>query len=457
MTSGAGRIRGVAERIETEDIAMMLPALTVSSIAIGLALANPAPRAGDPVVLSDGTLAAFRGRPQLDPADEAGWDAKTREAKQKEWDADLAAHWKVEGDEIVNDGQGVYLTTRGEYRDFEFFVDWKLLPLGDSGIYLKATPQVQLWDTTEAGGKWNLGADKGSGGLWNNERFARFPSRNTDRALGEWNSLRIVQVGARTTVEQNGERIVDHVVMENYFDRKRPLPVAGPIQLQTHGGETRFRAVKVRALASDEANAILLGHDDAAFESIFDGKSFAGWKGPTDGYEIVDGVIRCKRGSGGTIFTEKEYGDFVARLEFRLPPGGNNGLAIRYPGTGDGAYDGMCEVQVLDDTAEKYANLKDWQYCGSLYGQAPAIRGYLRPVGEWNCYEVTVVGATIRVELNGSIIVEADLSATTPLSDHEHPGRTRTSGHFGLCGHDDPVEYRNLRVKSLGGNPARDF
>lgn len=270
-----------------------------------------------------------------------------------------------------------------------------------------------------------------------------------DRPLGEWNSLRIVQVGARTTVEANGERIVDHVVMENYFDRKRPLPVSGPIQLQTHGGETRFKNVKVRALPSDEANAILLAHGEADFESIFDGKTFAGWKGPIDGYEIENGVIRCKRGSGGTIFTEKEYGDFVARLEFRLPQGGNNGLAIRFPGKGDGAYDGMCEVQVLDDTAEKYATLKDWQYCGSIYGQVPAIRGYLRPVGEWNVYEVTVIGSTIRVELNGSIIVDADLSATPPLSGHEHPGRTRTSGHFGLCGHDDPVEYRSLRIKPI--------
>lgn len=424
--------------------------------AIGLAFPmvppkdDTAPPKVDALVLSNGSFEHFRGRPHLDPREEAAFDVATRAKLQSEWDADLRAHWKVEGDEFVNDGQGVYLTTSHDYRDYELTVDWKLSPLGDSGIYLKACPQVQIWDTTEAGGKWNDGAAKGSGALWNNQKFERFPSKPMDRAFGEWNSFRIVQVGARTSVEMNGERIVDHVVMENYFDRARPLPVAGPIQLQTHGGETRFKNVTVRPLDSNEANAILASHGADGFESIFDGKSFAGWKGPIDGYQILPGgVIQCRRGAGGTIFTEKEYADFIVRLEFRLPPGGNNGLAIRYPGEGDGAYDGMCEIQVLDDTAEKYATLKDWQYCGSIYGQAPATRGYLRPVGDWNSYEVTVRGTTIRVELNGSIIVDTDVAANPPLSEHEHPGRKRAAGHFGLCGHDDPVEYRNLRIRSL--------
>ncbi len=418
-------------------------------------------RAGDPpraVKLSDGTLAAFRGRPQLDPREEAAYDAKKLAALQAEWDADAAKHWRVEKDEIVNDGSGVYLTTRADHRDFELTLDWKMGAGGDSGIYLKATPQVQIWDTTKAGGKWELGADKGSGGLWNNERFERFPSKLLDKPFGEWNTFRIVQVGARTTVEFNGERVVDHVPMENFFDRARPLPLTGPIQLQTHGSETRFRNVSVRDLTPDEANAILASHDEAGFESIFNGKDFAGWSGPVDGYEVLpSGALRCRPGAGGTLYTTREYGDFVARLEFRLPPGGNNGLAIRYPGDGDSAYDGMCEVQVLDDTAESYATLKEWQFCGSIYGQVPAARGYLRSVGDWNSYEVTVRGHSIRVELNGTIIADADLEKVTPVSGHEHPGRLRASGHFGLCGHNDPVEYRNLRIRTLsaGASPTR--
>jgi hypothetical protein len=104
----------------------------------------------------------------------------------------------------------------------------------------------------------------------------------------------------------------------------------------------------------------------------------------------MDGSIKCKPERGGTIFTKKEYGDFAARLEIRLPAGGNNGLAIRYPGDGDTAYVGMCEIQTLDNEDPKYAALDPRQYHGSIYGMIPAARGYLRPVGEWNFEEVTV-------------------------------------------------------------------
>ncbi len=109
-----------------------------------------------------------------------------------------------------------------------------------------------------------------------------------------------------------------------------------------------------------------------------------------ENYEVEDGTLRCKSGAGGTIYHKKELGDFAARVQFKVPPGGNNGLAIRYPGEGDTAYVGMCELQVLDDTAPKYAKLDPRQYHGSVYGVVPATRGYLRPVGEWNFEEVTV-------------------------------------------------------------------
>ncbi len=431
--------------------------LVAAGLVFGsILVASTARSAGnDPIILFGGknvTLDAFRGRAQLDPREEAKFDDKKRAAMQAEWDADAKKHWKVEKDEIVSDGEGVFLTSKQEFRDFEMNVDWMIQAMGDSGIYLKSCPQVQIWDTTEKGGKWNLGADKGSGGLWNNEVYARFPTKAMDKAFGQWNSFRIVQVGARTSVWMNGELVTDHVPMENYFDRGKPIPVKGPIQLQTHGSETRFRNVTVREIGADEANEILGKHNAEGFVSVFNGKDFTGWSGPTDGYEITpQGTIRCRAGAGGTIFTKEEYGDFVARLEFKLPPGGNNGLAIRYPGEGDSAYVGMCEVQVLDDTAEQYANLKEWQFCGSVYGQVPAQKGYLRAVGEWNSYEVTVVGHKIRVELNGTIIVDADIEKTQPLSG-DHPGRLRTNGHFGFCGHNDPVEFRNVRIKKLGAS-----
>jgi len=140
----------------------------------------------------------------------------------------------------------------------------------------------------------------------------------------------------------------------------------------------------------------------------------------------------------------------VARVEFRLPPGGNNGLAIRYPGKGDTAYAGMCELQVLDDTAPKYSGLDPRQAHGSAYGMVASKRGYLRPVGEWNFEEVTVKGSKIKVELNGTVILDADLSTVENyMANSPHPGKERTSGYFGFAGHNDPVEFRNVAIKAL--------
>jgi hypothetical protein len=190
--------------------------------------------------------------------------------------------------------------------------------------------------------------------------------------------------------------------------------------------------------------------DETGFTPIFNGRDFTGWAGAIESYEIVDGAIRCKPKQGGTIFTRKEYGDFVVRLEFKLPPAGNNGLAIRYPGEGDAAYAGMTELQVLDDTAPEYAKLDPRQFHGSAYGMAAARKGHLRPVGEWNSQEVTVKGSRIVVVLNGTTILDTNLSTVTEfLDDKPHPGKNRTRGHFGFAGHRDPVEFRNIRIKEL--------
>ncbi|HEY2154508.1 MAG TPA: DUF1080 domain-containing protein, partial [Isosphaeraceae bacterium] len=184
---------------------------------------------------------------------------------------------------------------------------------------------------------------------------------------------------------------------------------------------------------------------------IFSGANLDGWAGPINQYQVKDGVLMCKPDKGGTIYYDKELSDFAARLEFRLPSGGNNGLAIRYPGKGDTAYQGMCELQVLDDTDPKYEGKIDpRQAHGSIYGQVAAKRGYLRPVGQWNFEEVTVKGPKIKVELNGTVIVDADVSQVKEfMSDTPHPGKDRTSGFFGFAGHGDPVEFREVLIKTL--------
>ena len=383
-------------------------------------------------------------------------DAMTPEEREKNRAAgieDLNQHWKVENGELVNDGKGLYLTTDKDYGDVELYVDYKMLPQGDSGVYLRGTPQVQIWDYTDPA-KFKLGADKGSGGLWNNSPGApgKDPLVLADKPFGEWNTFHIIQTGARTTVYLNDKLVVDHATWENYFDKQRKLPLyaTGPIQLQTHGSEIRWRNVFVREIPADEANEILDKHNDTSFETVFNGKDFDGWEGDLDNYDVIDGVIRCKAGKGGNLFTKAEYGDFAVRLEFKLPPAGNNGLAIRYPGKGHVAYDAMCELQVLDSEHPKYAKLDPRQYHGSVYGMVPAVRGYLRPTGQWNFQEVTVRGSTIKVELNGSVILDADVSqAKDFMANSPHPGKDLKTGRFGFAGHNDPVEFRDIRIKRL--------
>jgi len=406
---------------------------------------------GAALLFSGTDLEGWHGLGHFDPYALLAMSNEERAKKREEDLKDLQAHWTIENNELVNDGHGVFATTDRAFGDIEFWIDYKTVPLADSGIYLRGCPQVQIWDPTEEA-KRKHNADKGSGGLWNNSPGApgKDPFVLADRPFGEWNRFHVVQIGARTTVTFNDQLVVDHATMENYWDRAKPLPRTGPIQLQTHGGEIRWRNIFVREIDSQEANKRLASKNAEGFESIFNGKDFTGWRGAVDGYEVRDGALSCKPEHGGTLFTEEVYGDFIVRLEFKLPPGGNNGLAIRYPGKDEPDCDGMCELQVLDSEHPKYAKLDVRQYHGSAYGMVPAARGYLRPTGEWNFQEVTVQGSTIKVELNGSLILDCDLSQVTEtMNDKAHLGKDRTSGHFGFAGHRDAVEFRNIAIKRL--------
>ncbi|UUO04513.1 DUF1080 domain-containing protein [Blastopirellula sp. J2-11] len=191
---------------------------------------------------------------------------------------------------------------------------------------------------------------------------------------------------------------------------------------------------------------------DEGFVTIFNGQNFDGWIGHTKGYAIEEGCIVCDPVSGGgSIYTEKEYANFVLRFEFKLPPGANNGLGIRTPITGNPAYDGY-ELQILDDSAKIYENLQPYQYHGSLYGLAPAKRGFQKPLGEWNQQEVTFDGDTVKVVLNGAEILSANLEGirkNPTLDGKEHPGLQRSIGHIGFLGHGAKVAIRNLRIKEL--------
>jgi len=194
---------------------------------------------------------------------------------------------------------------------------------------------------------------------------------------------------------------------------------------------------------------------ESGFQTLFDGKSLAGWKlmdQKGDGYGVTNGVIFCAPGGGGNLMTEKEYGDFILRFEFKLEDGSNNGVGIRAPLQGDAAYLGM-EIQILDEVAAergKWGKLKAEQYHGSIYGVVAAQKGALRPPGEWNTEEITAQGRRIKVVVNGTTILDADLDdVSDAYRIAKHPGIFRERGHIGFLGHNDYIEFRNIRIKEL--------
>ena len=187
------------------------------------------------------------------------------------------------------------------------------------------------------------------------------------------------------------------------------------------------------------------------FVSLFNGKDFTGWGGAgkpeQSGYVVKEGGIIESTKKCRFLITEKEYSNYVFEFEFKLTAGANNGLGIHYPGKGDPAYTGM-EIQILDNTHPKYAKLKDYQFHGGLYTLVAAKKGHLKPVGEWNKEIVTVNGPNVKVELNGVVIMEADLDEVNK-SKPKHNGAKRRKGHLCFCGHGAIISLKNLRIKEL--------
>lgn len=204
------------------------------------------------------------------------------------------------------------------------------------------------------------------------------------------------------------------------------------------------------------ASMILAGAAMAAedgFVSLFDGKTLAGWQlvgGRGPGYIVENGTIVCPKDGGGNLYTKKQYSNFIFRFGFKMEPGGNNGVGIRAPLTGDAAYQGM-EIQILDHDHVQYkGKIKPTQRHGSVYDVFPANGEALQPAGEWNEEEIRVDGSKVTVTLNGKVISESDLSTVTDAAVlKKHPGLLRKTGYLGFLGHGSRVEFRNLRLKEL--------
>jgi hypothetical protein len=210
-----------------------------------------------------------------------------------------------------------------------------------------------------------------------------------------------------------------------------------------------LRSARLALIVVAPLAGIVLAADEG-FVALFDGKTLQGWtlvNSAAGNWVVQDGLLVTKGEGGGWLSTEKTYANFVLKLEYRLKPGGNSGVFLRAPHTGDPAYTGM-EIQILDDDDPRYKELKPFQYCGSLYGVVAAQRGHTKPAGQWNAMEITADGPKITVKLNGATVVTANVKEH-PDAVAEHPGLERTEGYIGLQSHSEPVEFRNIQLKKL--------
>ncbi|HUY90307.1 MAG TPA: DUF1080 domain-containing protein [Pirellulales bacterium] len=211
--------------------------------AVAVQAADNTPPEGFTALFNGKDLAGWKGllaSPLDNPAKRAAAKPEELAEAQKKADEDMQAHWKAVDGVIVFDGKGRSLATAKDYGDFELYVDWKIEPKGDSGIYLRGTPQVQIWDPALR----NIG----SGGLFNNQKNPSQPLTTADKPVGEWNTFKIKMVGDKVTVLLNDVLVVDNVVLENYWERDKPIYPTGQIELQNHGNSLYFKNIYIKEL-----------------------------------------------------------------------------------------------------------------------------------------------------------------------------------------------------------------
>lgn len=367
------------------------------------------------------------------PESRADMSEEELKKAQKVANIEMEKHWSVRDGILYFDGHGESIATEKDYKDFEMLVDWKIEPSGDSGVYLRGSPQVQIWDITE----W----PQGSGGLYNNQKNLSDPLVVADNSIGEWNSMRIRMIGERVTTYLNGELVVPDVVMENYWDRSKPIYSQGQLELQSHETPLYFRNIFIREIPRTE--------------KLFNGIDLTGWErvgGNAGGWHVNNHILYTEgRGEewekgtgGGWLSTTEMFDNFRLEFEYRLPKGGNSGIFIRAPHQGDPAFQGF-EIQLLDDYAEEFEGLNPWQYTGSIYDiQAPS-QSVSKAAGEWQHMVIVADGPDIQVILNDKMIINTNLINYMDRVD-EHPGLKRREGYIGLQNHNTQIEYRNIKI-----------
>jgi len=405
-------------------------------------LGEPALPAGPPpgfVALFDGKdLTGWKGLVE-DPEKRAKMTPEELAKAQEKADQRMREHWKAEDGALAFDGKGDSLCTAKDYGDFELLVDWKIGAAGDSGIYLRGSPQVQIWDPAKY--------PEGSGGLYNNEKEEnpKKPLKCADKPIGEWNTFRIRMVGERVTVHLNDALVVNNVVLENYWDRSKPIYPVGQIELQNHSAPLWFRNVFVRELP--RVGAVQYGSEEG-FAPLFDGSAeslAANWTtaGNRDAWKVEDGLLRTDGVEGGDwLRTKQEYADFVLRMEWMVPEYGNSGVGIH---GGQDGISGGCEVQIL---APWDPYRPDLNCTGSLYGLVPV---QLRPDETpriWHSFEITCAGGRITIFSDDVKCIDVNAAETPSLKDLAKKGYVSLQSCHTHAG-EKWVKFRNIRVKEL--------
>lgn len=412
----------------------------------------PLPAAADNVppeqfmaIFNGKDLSGWKGIPKA-PFDNP---AKRREASrqqlanvQREADDEMRKHWSVEDAVLIFDGEGSSLATAKDYGDFELWIDWKIEPGGDSGIYLRGIPQVQIWDPSSEAAK-----GVGSGGLYNNKNHASKPSIVADKPVGQWNTFKITIIGDHVSVRLNDVLVVDKVVLENFWEPNKPAYATGPIELQKHGSRLYFKNIYLRELGDDAGDAEASGGGSNARSAgnarpLLRGNTLDGWRGfDPDGTNstpkwTADGGVLANYAQGPSLATIEEFGDFDLHLEFSLPPECNSGVYLR----------GRYEIQLIDSAARPGGRpLKPLQRCGAIYGQTAPSRDVYKGANQWNSLDVRTDGTTVTVRMNDvTIINRAKLKGATqgaPVKGDASRGPIILQSH-GVTG----AKFRNITI-----------
>src|SRR6478736_2857128 len=436
-------------------------------LASAIGAADNTPPAGFTALFNGNDLTGWKGLVD-DPPKRARLTQEQLVHAQAKADEKMRAHWSVDDDVLVFDGAGDSLCTVKDYRDFEMLVDWKIEPNGDSGIYLRGSPQVQIWDPDS-----KPAAGIGSGGLYNNKRGPHNPLVKADHPIGQWNTFRIRMIDDKVTVWLNGQLVVDNVALENYWERGKPIYPVGQIELQSHQSRLCFRNIYIKELL---AEAVSPSTDEPAASSapkaFIDGQG-PGWVGlgetdfvnvncDPDTWSWKDGVVHCTGKPVGVLRTTKEYTNFELVAQWKhLQSAGNSGIFVwadpdSIKDLPQGKFPKCLELQVLDhgykEQYEKSGKRADWF---TTNGDLIPVNGFKmnpfeprspdgsrsfprknlsRAFGQWNHYYARAINGEVRLWVNGE-----EVSGATECKP--------SGGYICLESEGAPIDFKEIRVR----------